>query len=75
MVQYNGNKFREINQVHDVFDKAESIAIDWDSENIYWTEFNAGQHLLKVTNKFFNETKYLTSHKYIKKLQVYPKQK
>ncbi|KAF7992613.1 hypothetical protein HCN44_004957 [Aphidius gifuensis] len=75
VVQYNGNNFKKINQIYDIFDKAESIAIDWNSENIYWTEYNNRNHLIKVTNKFFNETKYLTSHKYIKNLQVYPNQK
>ncbi|KAF7993872.1 hypothetical protein HCN44_011141 [Aphidius gifuensis] len=65
------------NTVPEMFDNATSISIDWKKGKIYWVVRNRSYFSIKVTDRTFKNSNYviLPEQTYIKKIQVYPKQK
>ncbi|XP_044009929.1 uncharacterized protein LOC122853494 [Aphidius gifuensis] len=78
VLHYNKKgKLLIINSVPEMFDNATSISIDWKKGKIYWVVRNRSYFSIKVTDRTFKNSNYviLPEQTYIKKIQVYPKQK
>ncbi|KAF7987386.1 hypothetical protein HCN44_003148 [Aphidius gifuensis] len=80
VMHFNDNSFEIINQTVNIFDNATSIAFDWMTECLYWSEkiqhYNETNYFIKVIGPNYKKPKFIITSDQISsivKIHIHPK--